>query len=242
MAAGGSLVVGAGLSALAPVVLDPIFNDFTPLADGETRRDVLELATAADVRVREVYTVDASRRTTAANAYVTGLGPTKRIVLFDTLLDRYSRDEVRVVVAHELAHVRHRDVQRSVAFAALTAPAVALAIQRLSWAFGEERAGARALPALTMSAGLVALPVGLIANGLSRAVERRADAYSLALTDATEAFIAFEHAITVQNVADPQPPRFVSSLLSTHPPTGERIGQALAHQAGGPCPPHKHRR
>ena len=63
----------------------------------------------------EVYSVDASRRTTAANAYVTGLGPTKRVVLFDTLLDRYSRDEVRVVVAHELAHVRHRDVLRGVA-------------------------------------------------------------------------------------------------------------------------------
>ena len=66
--------------------------------------------------MREVYSVDASRRTTAANAYVTGLGPTKRVVLFDTLLDRYSRDEVRVVVAHELAHVRDRDVQRGMLY------------------------------------------------------------------------------------------------------------------------------
>ncbi len=73
---------------------------------------MLELARAAGVKVGEVYSVDASRRTTAANAYVTGLGPTKRVVLFDTLLDRYNRDEVRVVVAHELAHVRHRDVPR----------------------------------------------------------------------------------------------------------------------------------
>ena len=87
-----------------------MFNDFTPLPEGETRSDVLELARAAGVEVGEVFSVDASRRTTGANAYVTGLGPTKRVVLFDTLLDRYSRDEVRVVVAHELAHVRHRDV------------------------------------------------------------------------------------------------------------------------------------
>ena len=109
-ASAGSVLFGAGLAALAPVVLDPMFNEFTPLPEGETRSDVLELARAAGVKVGEVYSVDASRRTTAANAYVAGLGPTKRVVLFDTLLDRYSRDEIRVVVAHELAHVRNRDV------------------------------------------------------------------------------------------------------------------------------------
>src|SRR6185437_7152071 len=94
-AAGGSVVFGGGLAALAPVVLDPVFNDFTPLPEGETRTDVLELARAAGVKVGEVFSVDASRRTTAANAYVAGIGPTKRVVLFDTLLDRYSRDEIR---------------------------------------------------------------------------------------------------------------------------------------------------
>ena len=92
------------------MLLAPLFNDFKPLPEGEIRSDVLELAAMARVEVGEVYSVDASRRTTGANAYVTGLGPTKRVVLFDTLLERYSRDEVRIVVAHELAHVRHRDV------------------------------------------------------------------------------------------------------------------------------------
>ena len=120
---GGSVVFGAVLAALAPVVLDPIFNDFKPLPEGETRSDVLALAREAGVTVGEVYSVDASRRTTAANAYVTGLGPTKRVVLFDTLLDRYNRDEIRLVVAHELAHVRHRDVRRGLAYAAIVAPA-----------------------------------------------------------------------------------------------------------------------
>ena len=95
---------------------------------------MLALARDAGVSVGEVYSVDASRRTTAANAYVTGLGPTKRVVLFDTLLERYTRDEVRIVVAHELGHVRHRDVARGVAFAALTAPATAFAGQRLALA------------------------------------------------------------------------------------------------------------
>ena len=87
-AATGSVLFGAGLAALAPVVLDPLFNDFTPLPEGQTRSDVLELAAAAGVTVGEVFSVDASRRTTAANAYVAGLGPTKRVVLFDTRLDR----------------------------------------------------------------------------------------------------------------------------------------------------------
>src|SRR5205823_376642 len=126
-AAAGSVMFGGVLAALAPVVLDPLFNDFTPLPEGETRADVLDLARAAGVKVGEVYSVDASRRTSAANAYVAGLGPTKRVVLFDTLLDRYSRDEVRVVVAHELAHVLGRDVPRSMLYAALVAPAAALA-------------------------------------------------------------------------------------------------------------------
>jgi STE24 endopeptidase len=229
-AAGGSVIFGGALAALAPVVLDPIFNDFTPLADGQTRSDVLELAARAEVKVGQVYSIDASRRTTAANAYVTGLGPTKRVVLFDTLLDRYSRDEIKVVVAHELAHVRHRDVARSIAFAALTAPAGALAVQRLSWALSTERGTTGALPALAMAAGAVSIPVGVIANRLSRAVERRADAFSLRLSDAPEAFVSFERAIALQNIADLEPPKALTALLSTHPPTDERIGAALAYQ------------
>jgi STE24 endopeptidase len=229
--AAGSVVVGAGLAALAPVVLDPIFNDFTRLPDGETRADVLALARDADVSVGEVYSVDASRRTTAANAYVTGLGPTKRVVLFDTLLDRYSRDEVRVVVAHELGHVRHRDVLRSVAFAALTAPATALAAQRLGWELAPDRGTSGSLPALALALGIASAPVGLISRRLSRRLERRADAFSLELAGAgaPEAFVSFERTIALQNVADIEPPRIVE-LLSTHPSTGERIGAALAFQ------------
>ena len=228
-ASAGSVLFGAGLAALAPVVLDPVFNDFTPLPEGETRSDVLELAAAAGVSVGEVFSIDASRRTTAANAYVTGLGPTKRVVLFDTLLDRYNRDEVRVVVAHELAHVRNRDVLRGLIYAALVAPAAALAVQRLSWALSPERGSAGALPALALAAVLVGAPTGLIGNRLSRALERRSDAYSLELTGAADAFISFERAIALQNVADLTPPRWLASLLATHPPTAERIGAAVTY-------------
>jgi STE24 endopeptidase len=237
-AAAGSVGFGALLAAIAPVLLDPVFNDFTPLPEGETRDDVLELARAAGVKVGQVYSVDASRRTTAANAYVTGLGPTKRVVLFDTLLDRYRRDEIRVVVAHELAHVRHRDVARSVAYAAIVAPAGAFAVQRLSWTLSSERGTAAALPTLALAAALVAAPTGLIGNRLSRAVERRADAFALELSGAADAFVGFEREIALQNVADLDPPRWVRSLVSTHPSTAERIGFAVAYanQAGASPP------
>jgi STE24 endopeptidase len=236
-AAGGSVVLGAALAALAPVILEPIFNDFTALGEGQTRSDVLELAERAGVRVGEVYSVDASRRTTAANAYVSGLGPTKRVVLFDTLLDRYSRDEVRMVVAHELGHVRHRDVPRSVLYAALVAPGSALAIQSLSWSISPERGTPAALPALGLAAVLVSAPLGLIGNRLSRAVERRADQYSLELAGASEAFISFDRTIALQNVADLDPPRWVTRLLATHPPTVERIGAAVAFTAAAGSSP-----
>jgi STE24 endopeptidase len=237
-AAAGSVVFGAVLAAVAPVVLDPIFNDFTPLPEGETRSDVLELARTAGVKVREVYSVDASRRTTAANAYVTGLGPTKRVVLFDTLLDRYSREEVAVVVAHELAHVQGRDVPRGVLYAALVAPAGAYAIQRLSWALSGERGSAAALPAIAMAAALVSAPLGLVGNRLSRAMERRADQVSLELTGASDAFVSFERTIALQNVADLDPPKWLTSVMATHPSTADRIGAALGYaKTGGPQGP-----
>jgi STE24 endopeptidase len=231
-AAAGSLGTVTLFAAFGPVLLDPLFNRFTPLPEGETRADVLELAAAAVVKVGEVYSVDASRRTTAANAYVTGLGPTKRVVLFDTLLDRYTRDEVRLVVAHELAHVRHRDVARTLAYAAIVVPAGALAAQRLSWSLAPARRGsAGALPALALAAAVVLTPAGVIAGRLSRAIERRADMLSLELTDAPDAFISFERRIAVQNVADLDPPRLVTALLASHPPTAERIGAAVAYRA-----------
>ncbi|HWD75946.1 MAG TPA: M48 family metalloprotease [Solirubrobacteraceae bacterium] len=227
-AAAGSVLFGAVMAALAPVVLDPLFNTFEPLPVGQTRSDVLALAADAGVKVGEVYSVDASRRTTAANAYVSGLGPTKRVVLYDTLLDRYGRDEIRLVVAHELGHVRHRDVPRGVLYAAIVAPAAALAVQRLSGALSPERGTAAALPALALAASLVSAPIGASGNRLSRAIERRADHFSLTLAGAPEAFVSFERTIALQNVADLDPPRWVSRLLASHPPTAERIGAAVA--------------
>jgi STE24 endopeptidase len=231
-APGAAAVAGFALvfTYLGPVVLDPVFNTFTPLEAGATRDDVLELADKAGVEVGEVYSVDASRRTTAANAYVTGIGHTKRVVLYDTLLKDFTPAETRLVVAHELGHVRYRDVPHGLLWLALVAPFGTLAIARASEALGRE--GRTTVPAVALSLALIAPALTTISNQLSRGIERRADAFALDLTDEPDAMVAFERRITIQNVGDPDPPRWQQVILGTHPPTLERIGQALASARG----------
>jgi STE24 endopeptidase len=233
-APGAVVVIAFGVITiwLFPVVIDPIFNDFEKLPPGPTRSDVLELADEAGVDVGEVYTVDASRRTTAANAYVNGLGHSKRVVLFDNLLSGFPRDQVRLVVAHELGHQKHNDLLRGLAWLALVAPAGTFLTQRLAEAFGRRhglgdpsrRPGPGALPAIALSVALVSFALGAASNVLSRQVEARADAFSLRLTEDPDAFVRFERRIAVRNISDPDPPWVWRTLFGTHPPTIERIG------------------
>jgi STE24 endopeptidase len=230
---GGSVVVvlfGVAITYASPVVLDPLFNKFTPLKEGRTRSDVLELAERAGIDVGQVYVMDASRRTTAANAYVTGLGHTKRVVLYDNLVDDFTPAETRLVVAHELGHVKHDDVPHGLLYLAIVAPFGMFAVARL----GERLAGRdtlgtpAALPGTLLAIAIVVPVITIVSNQLSRAVERRADAYALELTGEPDTQIAFQKRIAVKNVSDPDPPAWVTFLLGTHPPTIERIGQAEA--------------
>jgi STE24 endopeptidase len=229
----GSVVVvafGVIITYASPVVLDPLFNKFTPLKEGRTRSGVLELAKRAGVDVGQVYEIDASKRTTASNAYVTGLGHTKRVVLYDNLLKDFTPAETRLVVAHELGHVRHHDVPHGLLYLALVAPFGMFAVARLGERLaGREAAGTpAAIPALVLAVAIVVPVITVISNQLSRAVEQRADAFALELTDEPETQIAFQRRIAVKNVSDPDPPGWVTFLLGTHPPTIERIGQAEA--------------
>jgi len=230
---GTVVVVAFGVlgSYASPVLLDPLFNKFEKLPPGELRSDVLDLAGRAGVDVGQVYEVDASRRTTASNAYVTGLGHTKRVVLYDNLMKDFSPAEVRLVVAHELGHVRHRDVPHGLLWLALVAPAGMWAAALLAERLVPRGAPAlTAVPAVALAVGLVATPITMISSQLSRSVERRADAFSLALTRDPESFIGFEKRIAVKNVADVEPPAWSTFLLASHPPTLERIGQAVAYE------------
>jgi STE24 endopeptidase len=236
-APGAAAVAGFALvfTYLGPVVLDPVFNTFTPLPAGDTRTDVLDLAKKAGVEVGEVYEVDASTRTTAANAYVTGIGRTKRVVLYDTLLKDFTPAETRLVIAHELGHVRHRDVPHGLLWLTLVAPFATLAVARASDRL--TKPGATAVPAIALSLAVIAPAITTISNQLSRAIERRADAFALDLTDEPGAMVAFERRITIQNVGDPDPPRWQQVVMGTHPPTMERIGQALAAATSSPAGP-----
>lgn len=216
-----AVAVSAAYTYAGPVVLAPLFNRFTDLPAGQTRDDVLELAGRAGLKVGRVLEVDASKRTTAANAYVTGLGSTKRVVLYDTLITGFSRAETRLVVAHELGHVQYSDVPKGLLHLAIVAPFALFAASRIA---GRDPS----VPALTGALAVVAIPVGVVSNGLSRAVERRADAYALRQTGDTRAFIGFQRRIALKNVADPDPPRWLTVLLGTHPSTIERIGLAVA--------------
>src|SRR3954452_23445283 len=137
------VVFSAVFVSYGPVVIDPLFNKFTSLPDSPLRSEVLALAHKDGIDVGQVYGVDASRRTTGANAYVNGLGHTKRVVLYDNLLQDFSPDQVRSVVAHELGHVKHRDVPRGLLWLAIVAPAGMLVIQRLTERIAPETAWGR---------------------------------------------------------------------------------------------------
>jgi STE24 endopeptidase len=233
-APGALVVIAFGVITiwLFPVVIDPIFNDFKKLPPGQTRSDVLELAKKAGVDVGEVYRIDASRRTTAANAYVNGLGHSKRVVLFDNLITKFPRDQIRLVVAHELGHQKHNDVLRGLAWLALVAPAGTFLTQRLAEAFGRRyglgdparKPGPAALPAIALAVALATFAFSAASNVLSREVEASADSFSLRLTNDPAAFVQFEQKLAVHNISDPDPPGVWQALFGTHPTTLQRIG------------------
>jgi STE24 endopeptidase len=225
-----AVVVGFGVvtTYLTPIVLDPLFNKFTRLPDGPTRSAVFAMAREAGVDVGQVYVMDASRRTTAANAYVTGIGRTKRVVIFDNLLEKFSPGEVRLVLAHELGHVHYRDVPRGLLYLLIVAPFGMFAAARLAERMGPRDAlgTAAAVPAVVLAVGILAPAITTISNQLSRGVEQRADQFSLEIAPEPRTFIGFQKRIAVTNVSDPDPPPLVRFLLGTHPSTIERIGLA----------------
>jgi STE24 endopeptidase len=226
------VALSAVFVSVSPVVLDPLVNRFEPLPRGPLRSEVFELADRAGVDVGQVYSMNASVRTSGANAYVAGLGHTKRVVLYDNLIEGFPPREVGTVVTHELAHVHFHDVPRGLLYIAIVTPLGLLAAALLTRRLSRGRTGPAALPALALSLAAMTFAITIISNQLSRAVEARADAYALRLTDDARAFIAFERRIAVKNVSDPDPPGFVTFLLGTHPPVIERIGMGVAFQRG----------
>jgi STE24 endopeptidase len=229
------LVVAYGFVTiwLYPILIDPVFNRFDPLPKGKLRSEVLQLADRAGVDVGQVYRVDASRRTSAANAYVIGLGHSKRVVLYDNLIEDFKPAEVRTVVAHELGHQKHDDLVRGLAWLALVAPAGTFLAQALAERFAGRRplGTPAALPAIALAVALASLGLSCASNALSRRVEASADSFALRMTRDPNDFIAFQHRISVQNVGDPDPPTLFHLLFDTHPTTLERIGAGVTFRS-----------
>jgi STE24 endopeptidase len=216
-------------SFVAPVVLEPLFNRFRPLEDGDLADELRALGEQAGVPVRDVLVADASRRTTKVNAYVSGLAGTRRVVLFDTLLAAAGRAEVKLIVAHELGHRRDRHVLKGTLLAMLGAATAVIVL----WAvLGTRIASPRVLPLALLIVTALELAGLAPAAALSRRWERAADRASLELTGDLDAFERAHVELARKNLSDLAPPRLVYLLLFGHPTPRERLAFGRAWAAG----------
>lgn len=220
---------------LWPVLVAPLFNKFTPLDDAQLKERVLSLASRAGVDVDEVLVVDASRRTTLENAYVAGLGATKRVVVYDTLLEAGNDDETAFVVAHELGHRSRGHVWKSVALASvglLAGFAVLWWLSRQdsmwSWAGAAGIGDLRSLPILLLIGAVAALVAAPVENSFSRRFESEADDVAIELTQDPATAVRVFRRLAFANVADLDPPTPLVWMLYSHPPIAERIEAVLA--------------
>ncbi len=238
-AAGGMLVFTVLLSNLAPILIAPLFNKYIPLGDEhkELENRLLALAARANTKVRGVFKFDMSRRTKSANAALTGIGNTRRIVLGDTLVNEFSTDEVETVLAHELGHHVNRDIPLLITMGTVgTTTGLYLASLGLNWAIGyfgfTGVADVAAFPALMLILGAYGLVTMPLENAVSRWRERKADDYALQATGKGEAFASAFTRLANQNLGEVDPEKWVVFLFYSHPPLGERIAKAQNWRSG----------
>ena len=238
VAAVGAALLVLLLSFVAPVVLEPVFNRFRPLEDSELRDAVIRLAADAGVPVSEVLVADASKRTTKLNAYVSGLGATRRVVLYDTLVETATTPEVLTVVAHELGHRRYRHVALGTAIAMAASAGFVLVL----WALLSSESvldaigaagpdDARVVPFVLLAGSLLGLLLAPPQAALSRSWEYASDRFAVEQTGDLDAFESAFERLSEANLPDPEPPRLVYLWLFSHPTVEERV--AAARRAGG---------
>ena len=225
------VLLGVILTNLAPIIIVPLFFKMKPLSDADLKLRLEQLARRAETRVVGIYNLELSSKRTTANAALMGLGNTKRIVLSDTLLQRYSLPEIEIIVAHELGHHRHSDIFRLlvtqsaiwligfyVADLALKASVVPLGLNSVS--------NVAALPLLMLIFGAFSLLVAPLINSYSRHLEVAADEYAMRLTDNPKSFINAMTRLADQNLAEAQPNHWVEMLTYDHPSYHKRVEHA----------------
>jgi len=231
------LLFAVVLANLAPILILPLFFKLTPLRDEELTHRLLALAERAKTRVRGVFTMEMSRKTSTANAALMGLGNTRRIVLGDTLLGAYTPDEIEVVLAHELGHHVHLDIWKLIVTQTLlTLGGLYLVNLGLHWAVEEAHiyphlADVATMPLVALALGLFGLVTMPLANGLSRLVERQADEYALQSTGKADAFISAMTRLANQNLAELDPGLVIELLLHDHPAISKRLRHAEQFKA-----------
>jgi STE24 endopeptidase len=231
-ALGAAALVVAG-SFLYPVLLEPAFNRFSSLPAGALRTELLALADRNGTPVRDVLVADASRRTTALNAYVSGFGSTRRIVVYDTVLRTLPPRQIESIVAHELGHVAADDVLTGTLIGSLGAAA---GVALLGWLLSAPRlltrAGAvgpgdpRVVPLLLFLVAAGTLLSTPLQNAVSRQIEARADIHALDLGRDPEAFVAMQRRLAVSGLAEPDPPAVWQWFFGSHPTTAQRVAFA----------------
>jgi Zn-dependent protease with chaperone function len=223
------------LTNLAPVLLLPVFYSVKPLERDRLRARLMALAERTGARVLGAYEWGLAEKTKKANAALTGLGSTRRILVSDTMLDSYSDEEIEVVLAHELAHHVHGDIWKGIAFeAALVLGGfylASLALARFAPLAGlRDPADIAGLPLLLLTAGGLSLVMVPLAHAMSRQFERSADRFAIELTRNPSAFVSAMRRLGAQNLAEENPSRIVQWLFYSHPPVRERIAAAQARQ------------
>src|SRR5712692_10231791 len=230
------------LAQLAPVVLFPIFYKFAPLQNEELKSRLVRLSEQAGTRVRGVYQWKLSEKSKKANAALTGLGRTRRIILADTLLENYSPDEIEAVLAHELGHQVHRHILKSIAVqAAITFVGFWTANEALQYAIDHSNrftglADFANLPLLALVSTVLSLLVLPPLNAYSRYNERQADRYAFRSIVSVEPFISAMNKLADQNLAERTPSRFVEWFFHSHPATSRRVAAAETWAKMRPAP------
>jgi STE24 endopeptidase len=221
------------MAQLAPVVLFPIFYKFEPLEDEDLRRRLVLLSEHAGTRIRGVYRWKLSEKTKKANAALTGLGNTRRIILADTLLDNYAPDEIEAVLAHELGHHVHKHIFKSIL---VQAGITLLGFWAANWVLHlavdrhmfEELSDFANLPLLALTASVISLALMPALNAYSRYNERQADRYAFESIATVEPFISSMNKLASQNLAERTPSKWIEALFHSHPAISRRVAAAEA--------------
>lgn len=223
------------MAQIAPVVLFPIFYKFKPLQNQSLKDRLLRLSERAGTRVRGVYEWKLSEKSKKANAALTGLGKTRRIILADTLLEGYSEDEIEAVLAHELGHHVHRHILKSIGIqVAVTFVGFWAANEVLRYAVSHGQmfiglSDFANLPLLILVSTILSLLLVPVLNAYSRHNEREADRYAFNSIASVEPFISSMNKLADQNLAERTPSKWVELLFHSHPPISKRITAAKAH-------------